>query len=481
MDRLGLKKILLVRPFYGINVHADMHGDIGISDHQPQIFPDLTFIQAATIAAQAPDVDLEIIEGNLERLLPREIIERIRRRFDVIILKTAGPTIQCDLEFAREIKKRFPDTELVLAGQAAALVRTWIEHNMPEIDAVAAVPMDDFVCRLLHDANDVSINDYPTPDFSLFNYESFRDLDGVLRGSLFTSRGCAVGCSYCPYPRFFGNRVLFRDLDRVMEDMETLLSLGIEKIFFRDQYFTINPKRTEKLCRMILARGWKFKWRCETRLESLSPKLINLMVEAGMDMVCFGVESDDKRSLSSFHRPAVNEKKLKQLIQHLHKRNVFTLAFYIIGFPDDTWDGIRGTFELALRVGSNAAKFSVYSPCTPEVFPFTEMKPEHFDPFDNTMNVNPCRHLSKKEVTSLVNYLNNLYHTETIKRYSSPDYNYIKAVHDYHLVHQNTFRELVRDLRERVLGGDIFTISSPPEPAEETADHEMARTSEIIL
>jgi radical SAM superfamily enzyme YgiQ (UPF0313 family) len=456
-DKISHTKLLLLRPFYGINVHGDMHGDLGISDYLPHIYPDLSFIYAATIASKAPWVSLHVIDANLNRFMPETVWEQLHDFYDIIIVKASAPTVRYDLYFTKEIKKRYPFSKVVVAGHVASLISKWIKKRIPLIDEVARVPIEYYMHNLIYGDEDIHIDDLPIPDYSLFPYQGFRDMDGNLRGSLCTSRGCGVGCDYCPYSSFYGRRMEFRSLSNVIKDIEYLLSMGIREILFRDQYFTIRPQRTEELCRMILKHKLKFTWQCETRLESMTPDLIDLMVETGMNMICFGVETISADTLKSFHRPPVNKAKLIKLVNYLHSKKVMTIAFYMIGFPHDTWHTIRPTYELATRLASRSAKFSIYSPCTPAVFPHKQMTPAVFTPFDNTMTTNPCKNLSRKQLEFLVDHLTNLYHTE-ISRKESDKNNYLKGIYEYHFVHQLNFHKRVSMLKKRLKHKTIFNL-----------------------
>jgi radical SAM superfamily enzyme YgiQ (UPF0313 family) len=456
-------KLLLLRPFYGITVHGDMHGDLGISDHHPHIYPDLSFIYAATIASQAPHVDLHVIDANSSELMPAGVWEQMDDYYDIIIIKAAAPTVRYDLKFVGEIIKRYPFSKIVLAGLVADLIRSWIKGKLPGVHDIARIPMEYYVHNLIWGNSDIHMNDLPSPDYTLFPYEKFRDMDGNLRASLYTSRGCAVGCSYCPYSFFYGRSMEFRSTENVIKDIKHLLSMGIRKILFRDQYFSINAKRTKEICETIIKEGLKFSWECETRLESLTPELIDLMTAAGMDMVCFGVETAAIQTLKTYNRPPVDENRLIRLINYLHSKKVMTIAFYMIGFPHDTWKTIRSTFELAVRLASNSAKFSIFSPCTPEVYQRMELSPAEFSPFENTMATNPCKNLSRKELEFLVDHLNNLYHTEIVQKESKRK-NYIEVIYKFHVIHQMRYHALVKSLKKRLLEDKIFNIAMKKGP-----------------
>lgn len=407
--------LLLLRPYYGITICSDMMGDLGTAENLPQIFPDLTLVYAATIAKNDKSVQLDIIDANAESLLPKDVIKRMQVKYDVIILKAASPTIKYDIEFARYLKNHNYTSGIVLSGHSAKLLKDWILTHAPEIDDVSEVSTEYYVNGMLENKlPSLGLNEFPTPDYSLFPYDKYRLLTGELRGCLYMSRGCAVGCSYCPYASFYGKKFDVRSVDKVMGDIKHLLSLGFTTIQFRDQFFTANRKMVFELCRSIIDQGLKFDWYCETRLESLDMELIDIMAEAGLKFIFFGVESAEADILQSYNRPVYGMEKTKSLIDYLHKKNVLTLAFYIVGFPDDTWDTLQHTYNLAVKLGSCCSDFGIYMPSlTDEEFkkqyPDVEITPDLFIPFENMMNLKAAKNFSMEQMKDLKTQLTFLY------------------------------------------------------------------------
>ncbi|MDF2985949.1 MAG: Fe-S oxidoreductase [Eubacterium sp.] len=407
-------KLLLLRPYYGITISSDMMGDLGTAEHLPQAFPDLPLIFAATIAKNNKSVQLDIIDANAEMLLPKDAIKKMTGKYDVIILKGASPTIKYDIDFARYLKKNNYTSRIVLAGHTAKLLKDWILKHAPEIDDIPEVPVEHYVNDMLGNLSSNQIDEFPTPDYSLFPYDKYKLISGELRGCLYMSRGCAVGCSYCPYASFYGKKFEFRSVDKVICDIKHLLSLGFKTIQFRDQFFTANRKMVLELCHSIIDQGLRFDWYCETRLESLDTELIDLMVEAGLKFIFFGVESAEDDILQSYKRPVYGVEKTKSLIDYLNKKNVLTLAFYIVGFPDDSWDTLQNTYKLALKLGSICSDFSIYMPSLTDGefkrnYPDVEITPDLFVPFENMMNIKSAKNFSMEQLKDLKTQLTFLY------------------------------------------------------------------------
>ncbi len=448
-------KLLLLRPYYGITISSDMMGDLGIADHMPHVFPDLSLVYAATIAKNDRSVELDVIDANAEKLFPKETLRKMKDHYDIIILKAAAPTIKYDIEFLKCIKSQYKNSKAVISGHISRVLKNWIREHVPEIDDIADMPTEYYVNNLIEKKlPSLHINEFPTPDYTLFPYDKYVAVDGTLRGCLHLSRGCAAGCAYCPYASFYGKKFEFRSVDKVIEDIKYLLSLGIKIIQFRDQYFSADKEKVFELCRKIIDQGLKFEWFCETRLESLNTELIDIMVKAGMKFICFGVESASERLLESYRRPVYEIEKTKSLIEYLNKKKVITLAFYIVGFPEDTWDSVKETYELALKLRSICANFSVYVPCLTDgefekQHPDIEMTPDIFAPFENMLAINSSKNFTLEQLRNFRSQLTFLYQAHAIE---------MKDAFENHYHNQSKYDNAVDKLKTRLKDISIMEL-----------------------
>lgn len=441
-------KLLLLRPYFGVTINSDMQGDLGVIEYSPIIFPDLSLVYAATIASENSSVELDVIDANSEKLLFEDVEPRLSDEYDTIILKATAPTIKSDINLAKYLKTKYTKANIVMAGHVSKLLKNWISKNVKEIDQVVELPLEDFVYQLInHTKEHIDINDLPIPNFKLFAYQNFIDGNDNLRACLHMSRGCVVGCSYCPYAAFYGKKFEQRSIDKVIEDIKSLLALGVTYIQFRDQFFTSDKKRVEELCNRIINEGLKFTWSCETKLETLKTELIDIMVDAGMKTICFGVESASKKILNSYNRPDYDLEKLKNLISYLNNKNVDTLAFYIIGFPDDTWNSIQDTYNLATFLDSKLVKFSIYTPFIQPEDSTIELTPDSFVPFKNTMSIESCKNLTNEEIDYLADELMIMYHTKS---------NGLKEAYHFHYKNQIRYSKKVKMLNKKLNNNPIF-------------------------
>lgn len=446
-------KILFLRPYYGITINSDMHGDLGVTEYYAQVFPDLSLVYAATIAKGLNYGQIEILDANAEKLMPQNTLARITNAFNIIIVKIASPTVKYDLEFAQYLKKIFPKARIVICGHIVKMLKKWIEKNIPEIDDVIEKPIEASIYEILTGKKKLlTLGDFPSPDYTLFPYKKYIDAYGASRGTLYMSQGCIMGCQYCPYYSYYGKNIHIRSAEKGFEDIMGLLGLGIKTIAFRDQFFTYAYDNIKKLCEMIISKNIMFKWRCETRLDSLTPEIIDLMAAAGLECVYFGIESASKKILDQYNRKTFSINKERKIIDYIHEKNIDTIAFYIIGFPDDNWISIKKTLDLARQIDSKYIRFGIFYP---NIFEncVENISPGLFEPFQDNLSLSPSKNLTLNEINFLRDQLSLLYYSEKKN---------LQYVYEYEFQKIESFNEKRKLLKKQLESCSIFDLQELP-------------------
>ncbi len=409
-----MRNILVVRPYYGANISGDMHGDYGVIEYFNQTFPDLSLITGVTILNQQ-NYNVTFIDANAEKLYPDEIVKRMAGNYHQIIIKAAYATIRLDIEFAKCLKKLFPESKIIMTGRAATFLNKWLRRFVKEVDQVSLIRTEDYLNQLAGEKQKIlSLDEFPTLDYSLSPYKQYVSCGGELRATLYTSRGCIHNCDYCPYVALYDGRCEVRSLDKLINDIEAILSLGFKKIQFRDQYFSCNKARTLAICNLIKERKLKFNWVCETRIDKLDKETIDAMIEAGMEMICFGVETASEKMLKNYHRPVPDIKKSKDIIQYINENGSSTLAFYILGFPNESWQDMKDTYDLASELGATHASFNIWTPFmgTKSGIDYTgndEISIDSFPVLKNYLDNNYANEINTDMTEFVLNFLNNSY------------------------------------------------------------------------
>lgn len=153
--------------------------------------------------------------------------------------------------------------------------------------------------------------------------------------TLNTSRGCPFSCSFCEVRRIWGRNITYMSVDRIINDINYVVSLGAKGIWFREDNFTVNNKRLESLCNVILNNNIKIEWGCETRVDTVDDRLMELMERAGCRGFYIGVEHLSQRMLDIFNKGTTVGQIIK-FFKSAHKYHISTAASMIVDHPKET-------------------------------------------------------------------------------------------------------------------------------------------------
>jgi len=98
----------------------------------------------------------------------------------------------------------------------------------------------------------------PYPDLSLLTPD-LRSRKIPASIPIQTSRGCPFDCSFCSVTGMFGKKYRFRSTENIIEELRRYDHPKTD-IFFYDDNFAANRKRTKDLLQAMIREGFKFKW-----------------------------------------------------------------------------------------------------------------------------------------------------------------------------------------------------------------------------
>ncbi len=178
---------------------------------------------------------------------------------------------------------------------------------------------------------------------------------------LLASRGCPEFCTYCPHRILADFRA--RSVANIVQELCYLCRLSPRPfVVFRDPMFTENRARCVALCKEIIDRGMAISFECETRLDHLDPELLQLMRRAGLRLITFGVESISNEVLRKVARRPTPEAHQRLIVDTCRKLGVGTVAYYVFGFLQDTWNSIAATIDYSISLGTTFAQFKMLTP-----------------------------------------------------------------------------------------------------------------------
>jgi radical SAM superfamily enzyme YgiQ (UPF0313 family) len=166
-----------------------------------------------------------------------------------------------------------------------------------------------------------------------------------------SGRGCPYGCEFCTVTGFFGDSIRFRTNESVVNELLALKARarsekGQMAVFFIDDNFAINVKRTKSLLRDIVAANAQVHWVAQISANLLrDDELVDLIAAAGGKWIFIGMESVDPVNLKDVNKGFNKPEEYAAVLQRLAKRNVYAITSFIFGMDNDTVGAAERTLQ----------------------------------------------------------------------------------------------------------------------------------------
>lgn len=250
---------------------------------------------------------------------------------------------------------RAAGTKVILGGVHASLDP---EEAAQHADAVVAGEAEGIFPQVLRDAErgqlqriyrapqGVALDSSPLPRFDLVDHDRY------WVHAVQTSRGCLVGCEFCPIQRLFGGRARHKSVERVLAEVDLLREIDPGKdIFFVDEMFCGGDRAYQSALLSGLRRR-RIDFYCISDFKVMDLDYVEELAESGCKMLvlnmpgtCFPHEVEAIRAIQrmgvkvwgffmfgfSFHEPDVFER-VVELVEESEMQQV-TLTV-ITPFPN---------------------------------------------------------------------------------------------------------------------------------------------------
>jgi len=234
-----------------------------------------------------------------------------------------------------------------------------------------------------------------------------------------TSLGCPYSCSYCCINAIFGKPgIRYWSEDRVITWIDELVNkYGVRNIRFDDELFILSQKRVERLCDMIIDRGYDLNIWVYGRVDTIKEQILPKLKKAGINWICLGIESGNDRVRGDVNKNI--KKDIKSIVKTIQAHDIYVHGNFMFGLPEDNIETMKETLELAMDLNCEFANFySVMAYPGSALYSFAvENKwtlPETWDGFSQlgyeTLPL-PTKYLSAKQVLSFRDYAFYRYHS----------------------------------------------------------------------
>jgi radical SAM superfamily enzyme YgiQ (UPF0313 family) len=157
-----------------------------------------------------------------------------------------------------------------------------------------------------------------------------------------SGRGCPYGCDFCTVTGFFGDSIRFRTNESVVDEMLRLKARarrdnGHVAVFFVDDNFAINVKRTKSLLKAIIAADAALPWVAQISINLLrDPELLDLIAASGGHWIFLGLESIDPANLEDVNKSFNKPIEYTSILKNMADRGIYAITSFIFGMDGDT-------------------------------------------------------------------------------------------------------------------------------------------------
>lgn len=314
-------------------------------------------------------------------------------RPDTFGMSVTTPAANSAGRLATELKRRYPEVPLIVGGPHASTLRGRLFDETPAYDVVV-VGEGEFTAPELMDALDgtrpfadiqglcyrepsgavcltperpviASLDELPRLPLDLFDYRKYIPTPGTFvhlpNVAFLSSRGCPFSCVFCN-KSMFGDTIRYMSPTRMVDEIvEMKRQWGIREINFFDDTFTVNRKRVTAFCEELVARKVDIRWKCNSRVNTVTPELLRLMKRAGCFSISYGVESGDDQILLKIKK-GITTDQVRDAFRWSREVGISRAAFFMLNLPGDTRETIEKTIRFSREIAPDFISFEMTKP-----------------------------------------------------------------------------------------------------------------------
>ncbi|MCD4654891.1 radical SAM protein [bacterium] len=380
------RKILLLNP-PGTNIYIRDYYCSKVSKAKYLYHPVDLLMLSGTLSEHH---DIRILDGMLDGWSAHAVTRAVQSfKPDVIVFLTGVVSFRDDLEFIAELKRVFPfiavaSGELFLESavdmlgmlsvvDAAILdfTETGILDLIERISEPGFIESGSIIRNIVYrSANEIIGTgmvvshgvefEMAIPRHDLFPNDKYR-YPFVRRfpfATVLTDFGCPFKCDFCAINQLGFKK---RTVENVLKELDFIKKLGFKDIYFDDQTFAADRRRSERLLEAMIDREYNLGFICFTRADMVDRELLKLMRTAGCHTVVFGVEAVGDVALRMVKKDLTLEK-VREAIGWCRMLGIRTVGTFIVGLPGMTIEEAASIGDFAVELDLDFASFNVPVP-----------------------------------------------------------------------------------------------------------------------
>jgi anaerobic magnesium-protoporphyrin IX monomethyl ester cyclase len=185
---------------------------------------------------------------------------------------------------------------------------------------------------------------------------------------MITSRGCPYNCVFCTHHIVWGRKWRGRSPENVVDELQHVIkTYHVKQIDFLDDNMTLDRKRMENICDLIVKRGLSIEWFTPNgvRADTLDEKLLRKMKESGCKKIRVAPESGVQRVVDQVIKKNLDLRSVERAVVLCKKVGIKVGCFFVIGLIGETKEEIEETIKFAYKLRQLGADSFIFSIATP--------------------------------------------------------------------------------------------------------------------
>jgi len=282
--------------------------------------------------------------------------------------------------------ERCSNIDMVVRGEGEEIIKqivTGVPHK--DIRGLSYRKDGKVVHNEIHPLPDVATISFP--DRSLRRHDHYwvqlgLRLSSITFDTILTTRGCPFKCKFCTFslnPLGQKRSYTERPLESVIEELKQIKA---DFVLFSDDNFFTNPKRSEKLCDLIIESNINKTFAVQARIDMAKhPKILDKAWKAGFRIFLIGVESPHDRILKHLSK-GITQQQIRDAFAVLEQYDFFLHGYFIYG-------NIGETEEEMLYIPKFAKEIKLDS------ITFQKLRVEKFSPLKEIVESTPGYHFDR--------------------------------------------------------------------------------------
>lgn len=284
-----------------------------------------------------------------------EIADKLRTKNIPVVMGGAHPTFVPDesLKHSDYVVRQEGDITL-------PELLSYLESGNPPLTSILGLSYKDKNDAIMHNPSRPLIEDLdnlPEPDLSLIPNWNLLNLYPVS-----TSRGCPFDCSFCSVIEMFGRKYRSESVEATLRKLRHIAAISKSTIFFVDDNFTANKKRTKEILKGMIGEEIKRRWVAQARTDVAEDvELLRLMADSGCHTLHIGFESINPKTLEAYNKKQGVEE-IRKCIRVVKDYGIHLHGMFVIGADTDDLDTIKNTVDFAIENHIDTVQLMMLTP-----------------------------------------------------------------------------------------------------------------------